>query len=172
MILKKVSTKCKKIALVITDVDGVLTDGGRFFSEKGEIIKRFHVQDGMGVNTLLRNKIPTLILTKEKSKIVEKWGKTMNVSHIIQGSKIKENELPKICKKFKVTNDQIAYIGDDVNDINLLKLVGFSATPSNANYLAKKNVDYICKLGGGEGAFREICDLILSIKFPKKNEWY
>ena len=172
MISKKVSTKCKKIALVITDIDGVLTDGGRFFSEKGETIKRFHVQDGMGVNILLRNKIPTLILTKEKSKIVEKWGKTMNVSHIIQGSKIKENELPKICKKFHVTSDQIAYIGDDVNDINLLKLVGFSATPSNGNYFVKRNVDYICKLSGGEGAFREISDLILSVKFPKKTLWY
>lgn len=172
MISKKFLLKCKKITLVITDVDGVLTDGGRYFSEKGEIMKRFHVQDGMGANILLRNNIKTIILTKEKSKIVQKWGKSMNFSQIIQGSRIKENELAKICKKFHVTTDQIAYIGDDVNDVNLLKLVGFSATPCNGNYLVKKNVDYVCKLDGGEGAFREICDLILSIKFPKKNKWY
>ena len=129
MISKKLSRKCKSIELIITDVDGVLTDGGRYFSEKGEMMKRFHVQDGMGVNILLRNNIKTLILSKEKSKIVEKWGKSMNVFQIIQDKKIKENELPKICKKFNIMSNQIAYIGDDVNDINLLKLVGFSATP-------------------------------------------
>ncbi|MHA7733115.1 KdsC family phosphatase [Nitrosopumilus sp. S6] len=172
MISKKLSEKCKKIVLIITDVDGVLTDGGRYFSENGESLKRFHVQDGMGVNILLRNNIKTIILTKEKSKIVKNWGKSMNVSYVIQGSKIKENELPKICKKFNVSPEQIAYIGDDVNDVNLLEKVGFSATPFNGNIFVKKNVDYVCKQSGGNGSFREICDLILSIKFPKKKKWY
>ena len=65
--------KCKKIKLVLTDVDGVLTDGGRYFSDKGEIIKKFHVRDGMGINLLLRNGIQTVIITKENSKIVKKY---------------------------------------------------------------------------------------------------
>ena len=76
---ESIKSKCKKIKLVLTDVDGVLTDGGRYYSEKGEIVKRFHVRDGMGINILLRNGIKTAIITKENSKIVKKWAKEMNI---------------------------------------------------------------------------------------------
>ena len=85
---KSIKSKCKKIKLVLTDVDGVLTDGGRYYSEKGEIVKRFHVRDGMGINILLRNGIKTAIITKENSKIVKKWAKEMNVSKTYSGIKI------------------------------------------------------------------------------------
>ena len=77
-ISKKIGIKCKKIKLILTDVDGVLTDGGRYYSNKGEIIKKFHVLDGMGVNLLLRNKIKTAVISKENSPIVKKWAKDMN----------------------------------------------------------------------------------------------
>jgi 3-deoxy-D-manno-octulosonate 8-phosphate phosphatase (KDO 8-P phosphatase) len=164
--------KCKKISLIITDVDGVLTDGGRYYSEQGEIMKKFHVRDGMGVNILLRNGINTAILTKENSKIVTKWAKDMNVSKVYAGKNNKENELPKICKFYNLTPDQIAYIGDDVNDLSLMKQVGFSATPHDGISDAKKCADYICKVGGGNGAFREIVDLILNLKFKNKTNWY
>lgn len=164
--------KCKKILLIITDVDGVLTDGGRYYSEQGEIMKKFHVRDGMGVNILLRNGINTAILTKENSKIVTKWAKDMNVSKVYSGKNNKENELPKICKFYNLTPDQIAYIGDDVNDLSLMKQVGFSATPHDGISDAKKCADYICKVGGGNGAFREIVDLILNLKFKNKINWY
>ena len=94
--------KCKNIKLVLTDVDGVLTDGGRHYSEKGEILKKFHVRDGMGVNILLRNNIKTIILTKEKSKIVRKWAKEMNISQVYGGIIKKELLLTEICKKYGV----------------------------------------------------------------------
>ena len=164
--------KCKKILLIITDVDGVLTDGGRYYSEQGEIMKKFHVRDGMGVNILLRNGINTAILTKENSKIVTKWAKDMNVSKVYSGKNNKENELPKICKFYNLTPDQIAYIGDDVNDLSLMKQVGFSATPNDGISDAKKCADYVCKVNGGKGAFREIVDLILSLKFKNNINWY
>jgi YrbI family 3-deoxy-D-manno-octulosonate 8-phosphate phosphatase len=164
--------KCKKIKLVLTDVDGVLTDGGRYFSEKGEIIKRFHVRDGMGINILLRNEIQTAIVTKENSKIVKKWAKEMNVSKTYSGIKNKEKELEKICKYYKVLPSEIAFIGDDVNDIELMKKVGFSATPFDGILQAKKVANYICKTSGGNGALREIIDLILEEKFSNKTNWY
>jgi YrbI family 3-deoxy-D-manno-octulosonate 8-phosphate phosphatase len=169
---KLLKIKCKKIKLVLTDVDGVLTDGGRYFSEKGEIIKRFHVRDGMGINILLRNEIQTAIVTKENSKIVKKWAKEMNVSKTYSGIKNKEKELEKICKYYKVLPSEIAFIGDDVNDIELMKKVGFSATPFDGILQAKKIVNYICKTSGGNGALREIIDLILEEKFSNKTNWY
>ena len=170
----KLSTtqKCKKIELVLTDVDGVLTDGGRYYSEKGEYLKKFHTRDGMGVNILLRNKIPTIILTKENSKITKKWAKEMNVSEIYTGLKNKELVLPKICKKYKLKLENLAYIGDDVNDLEVLRQVGFSAVPNDGVFQAKKIADYICKLGGGNGCFREISDKIILTKFSSRIKFY
>ncbi len=167
-----IKIKCKKIKLVLTDVDGVLTDGGRYYSNKGELIKKFHVRDGMGINILLRNKINTAIITKENSNIVKIWAKEMNVSKTFSGIKNKEKELEKICKYYTVSPLEIAFIGDDVNDLELMKRVGFSATPSDGILQAKKIVNYICKSSGGNGALREIIDLILKEKFGNKTDLY
>ena len=162
----------KQIKILISDVDGVLTDGSRYFSEKGEIMKKFHVRDGMGINLLLRNGIETVILSKENSEIVQKWGTDMNVSKIILGAKKKESKLNQIMKEFDVKKNQIAFIGDDINDIEIMKHVGLSICPNDANNQVKKIVDYICESKGGNGALREIADQIILAKFTKKNEWY
>ena len=169
---KFLKNKCKKIKLVLTDVDGVLRDGGRYYSEKGEIMKKFHVRDGMGINILLRNGISTVIVTKENSKIVKKWAKEMNVSKTYSGIKNKEKELEKICKFYKILPDEVAFIGDDVNDIELMKKVGFSVTPSDGILQAKKIANYVCTTSGGNGALREMIDLILKEKFADKTNFY
>lgn len=168
----KLKIKLKKIKIVLTDVDGVLTDGSRYYTDSGEKWKKFHVRDGMGINLLLRNNIKTIIVTKENSKIVRKWAKDMNVVKIITGSIKKEKELPKICKAFKINPDEIAFIGDDVNDIKLMEEVGLSITPKDGNKNVKSIVDYICVEKGGKGSFREIADLILFEKIPKNKYWY
>ena len=164
----KIKQKCKKVKLLITDVDGVLTDGGRYYSKEGEVLKKFHVRDGMGVNILLRNNIRTVILTKEKSMITKKWAKDMNISQVYSGFTKKERALTQICKKYKVSLKEIAFIGDDVNDLEVLKKVAFSAVPNDAVIQVKKIADYICKASGGKGCFREISDLILLSKFSYK----
>ena len=168
----KIKNKCKNIKIILTDVDGVLTDGGRYYSEKGEALKKFHVRDGMGINILLRNGIKTIIVTKENSKITKKWAKEMNITKVISNAIKKEDNLPKICKEFSVSKKEIAYIGDDVNDFNLLQIVGFSAVPSDANENIKGTVDYICSKKGGDGAFREIADIIFKEKFPNVRKMY
>ena len=167
-----VKNKCKNIKIILTDVDGVLTDGGRYYSEKGEALKKFHVRDGMGINILLRNGIKTIIVTKENSKITKKWAKEMNITKVISNAIKKEDNLPKICKEFSVSKKEIAYIGDDVNDFNLLQIVGFSAVPNDANENIKKTVDYICSKNGGDGAFREIADMVFNEKFPNVRKMY
>ena len=167
-----IKRKCKKIKIVITDVDGVLTDGGRYYSSKGEELKKFHVRDGMGVNILLRNNIKTIIVTKEKSKIVTKWASEMNVFQVFPNSIRKEETFDKILKKFKAKPEEIAYIGDDINDIEISKKAGLSATPHDGDLQLKKIVDYVCDSQGGIGAFREIVDLIMTVKYPKKIKWY
>ncbi|PBO85608.1 MAG: 3-deoxy-D-manno-octulosonate 8-phosphate phosphatase [Thaumarchaeota archaeon] len=153
--------RCSKIKLVITDVDGVLTDGGMYYTNKGDIMKRFFARDGMGVTLLKKKKILTLIITKEKTEMVRQWAKRMKIEKMYEGIIQKELILDNICKKFKVKPDEISYIGDDVNDIELLKKVGLAAVPNDAINEAKKNCQYKCKAVGGHGAFRELADLIL-----------
>lgn len=169
---KNTMEKCKKIKLVLTDVDGVLTDGSRYFSENGEAFKRFHNLDGMGVNILLRNGIKTVIVSKERTRIVKKWASAMNISSLHEGVLKKEQELDKICEEFKLKKDQIAYIGDDVNDVNLLKKVGLSGSPNDAIDQVTSIVDYVCKRNGGNGCFREFADMILISQFGEKLIWY
>ena len=168
----KLKSICQNIRLLLTDVDGVLTDGGRYYSNSGELFKKFHVRDGMGVNILLRNGIKTIIITKENSGIVKKWSKEMNVHKIFSGIKNKELLLPKICKSFSLEPSQIAYIGDDVNDIPLMDMVGLAICPHDCDEIAKNHANYICKLNGGNGAFREIANLIMKYRFPKTKSYY
>ena len=160
---KLLEKKLKKIKLVITDVDGVLTDGGMYYTKDGDMMKKFHARDGMGVTLLRKIDIPTIILTKEKTEIVAHWSKNMKVKEVLDGVTKKESKLDSICKKNNVLLDEIAYVGDDVNDIEILKKVGLSITPKDGEDSVKKNCDYICSRIGGNGAFREVVNLILEV---------
>lgn len=161
---KELYAKCKKIKLVITDVDGVLTDGGMYYTAKGDVMKKFHVRDGMGVTLLRRNNVPTIIVTKEQTQIVKQWAKRMKIKKLFDGIQDKKKVLHQICNEFKVKENEAAYIGDDVNDIDLLKNVGFSACPNDAIDVVKNNSDYVCNKRGGEGVLREVVEIILSAK--------
>ena len=162
MVPKKISQKCKKIKLLITDVDGVLTDGGMYYSEKGELLKKFNARDGMGVELLHKILIKTVFLTSENSKIVKARAKKVKADDCYVNIKRKEIMLPTICKKFNVKSNNIAYIGDDVNDAKIMKHVGLSAVPSNGTKEVKLISDFKCKKRGGEGAFREFAELLIS----------
>ena len=156
--------KAKKIKIVLTDVDCVLTDGGMYYTENGDIMKKFHTRDGMGVTLLRKEKISTIVITKEKTKFVKLWAKKMQIEKLYDGIQKKEDLINEICDHYNVKQEELAYIGDDVNDIALLKKVGLSATPANGISEVKKICDYICALKGGEGAFRELADFILQTK--------
>ena len=170
--MSKKTESIKKIKLVISDVDGVLTDGGMYYSAKGDIQKKFHARDGMGIAILQRNGIPTVIITKEKNEIVKKWTSKMKVDKLFQGVANKEKLLPKLCAHYNLNEENIAYIGDDVNDLEIMKKIGFSVTPKDGNVEVKKIANHISKINGGEGVLREVCDLLISIKFGMKKKLY
>ncbi len=156
--------KVKNIKIVLTDVDGTLTDGGMYYSSKGDTMKKFHVRDGMAVNILKRNGIFTVLITKEKSNIVKQWAKKMNVRKMHQGIINKEKILPKICKEHRVKPEQIVYIGDDINDIDLMEMVGLSVAPADAWKKTRQTADFVTNATGGNGVLRAVTDLILENK--------
>lgn len=160
---KIIYSKCKNISLVLSDVDGVLTDGGMYYSKNGEYLKKFNTKDGMAVELLKKLFIPTIFVTKENSEISKQRAKKLKVK-IFSNVKNKELLLDKILNKYDLKKNQIAYIGDDVNDLKIIKHVGFSAAPFDSNKIILKNVDYVCKNLGGMGAFREFSDLIIQSK--------
>ena len=168
----KLLKKCTNIKILLTDVDGVLTDGGMYYSIHGDVMKKFNAKDGMGINILRKKNIPTIVITKEKTKIVKQWAKKMNVKKVYDGIMKKELILEKICKSFKISEKEIAFVGDDVNDLELMKKVGFSVTPKDGNNTVKKIADYVTKSKGGEGAVREITDLIIKAKYSEKEKLY
>ena len=153
--------KCKKIKLILTDVDGVLTDGCMYYSSKGEELKKFHTRDGMAVELLLQKNIKTIIITKEKSKIVISRAKKIKVFKVYSGVKQKDKILNQICTKFKVTPNEIVFIGDDINDEKIMKLIGLSFAPSDATQTTKNIADIITNARGGQGVLREVTDEIL-----------
>ena len=161
MVSKNILKKSQTIKIVLTDVDGVLTDGGMYYTKDGDIMKRFFVRDGMGVTLLRKQGIPTIIVTKEKNIVTKMWSTKMKIEKLYQGIIKKEEILDKICKDYGVKPEEVAYIGDDINDLELLKRVGLSVTPADASDDAKKISVYTCKHLSGNGAFRELADLIL-----------
>ena len=160
----QIEGKLKKIKLVITDVDGVLTDGGMYYNQDGECMKKFNTKDSMGMELLLQNGIKTVLVTRENSKIVQERVKKIKIVDLFSGILKKEDLLPELLQKYEVDKDEIAYIGDDVNDLEIMKSVGFSATPSDGNTIVKDIANHICKTLGGKGVFREISDLIINNK--------
>ena len=152
------------IKLVATDIDGVWTDAKMHYTEEGDYIKSFSTYDGMGVQLLRENNIDTVIITSENSNIVLQRAKKLKIRDVTIGEKNKLERIKKICSDKKIDLSEVAYIGDDINDIEVLKAVGFSALTSNSPIKEKIRVDYITTRKGGDGAFREFVDLILEEK--------
>jgi 3-deoxy-D-manno-octulosonate 8-phosphate phosphatase (KDO 8-P phosphatase) len=151
-----------KIKLIATDVDGVLTRGEIIFTENGKEIKIWNVRDGLAFTIL--KKLGTLKIawiTGRSSQSVEDRSKEMGVHYLIQNCLIKKNALDILLRNENITKEEIAYIGDDLLDVPVLKEVGFSVCPSDGVPEAKKAAKYIAKARGGEGVFRETVELIL-----------
>lgn len=154
--------KAKKIKLVATDIDGVWTNGIMYYTEKGDFMKAFSTYDGMGVELLRNARIPVVVMTGEQSEIVAKRALKLGIERVYLGENEKLKRLKYVCADLKLDLDEIAFIGDDVNDSEVLEAVGLSAMPSSSPILDLHSPDIITQRKGGEGAFREFADLILS----------
>jgi 3-deoxy-D-manno-octulosonate 8-phosphate phosphatase (KDO 8-P phosphatase) len=149
------------IKLFATDVDGVLTDGGMYYAESGDEWKKFNTRDGMGIKLLQRAGIITAIVTQERTKLVARRAEKLTIPELHQGVMDKLSLVREMAARYGLTLSQVAYIGDDINDLETLKAVGFSATPADGMPQVAAVVDYICRKKGGEGAVREIIEMIL-----------
>ena len=147
--------------LFITDIDGVWTDGGMYYDQTGNEFKKFNTSDSAGVLFLNYLEIPLAIITSENTQIVERRAQKLNINHLYQGVKDKVGTAQEICKIVGVQMNEVAFIGDDLNDIPLLKKVGFPGVPANAPDYVKKYSKYDLKTSGGDGAFREFVETIL-----------
>ena len=154
----------KRIKLLITDVDGVMTDGCMYYSKNGENLKKFNTKDGMGIEILVNNGIVPVILTKENSDIVLKRADKLKIKEVHIGVVDKLEKAKEIIKKYNVDFGEVIYIGDDINDIPLLKKVGYSCCPFDAVEEVKKVVSHVCKAKGGEGVVREVVENIIEAK--------
>ena len=150
------------IKLIGTDIDGVWTDAKMYYNDKGECMKAFSTYDGMAVQILKDHKIPVAILTSENNKAVLQRAEKLKIKEVYIGEKEKLKRMKYLCKKLNIKMSQVAYIGDDLNDLDLLKAVGISGSPSNSPIIDIINPDIITKRQGGEGAFREFVDKIIN----------
>jgi YrbI family 3-deoxy-D-manno-octulosonate 8-phosphate phosphatase len=151
----------KRIRLFATDVDGVLTDAGMYYSESGDELKKFNTRDGMGIKLLQRAGIITAIVTQERTKLVAWRGEKLMIPEVHQGVMDKLSLVREMAERHGLSMEEVAYIGDDVNDVATLKAVGFSAMPADGMPQVAEEVDYVCAKKGGEGAVREIVEMIL-----------
>ena len=152
-----------KIKLFATDVDGTMTDACMYYAENGIELKKFNFRDGMGFKLLNDAGIKTAIITSENTEIVKKRANKLKVDYLSMGTWTKLDFVKNICKELNITLDEVAYIGDDINDIELLCAVKYKACPKDA-VTKVKNIENIKILEnkGGEGAVREFIEILLS----------
>jgi 3-deoxy-D-manno-octulosonate 8-phosphate phosphatase (KDO 8-P phosphatase) len=165
--------KLANIKILFTDCDGVLTDGGVYYGENGEALKKFNIKDGMGAERL-RNiaGIPTGIITGEFSPSVIKRAEKLKITELHLGAKDKPAVLKEILVRLNLKGEEVAYIGDDTNDLEVMKLCGFTACPADAISFVKETADYVCTTKGGEGCFRELAELIILSYLETKKGHY
>jgi YrbI family 3-deoxy-D-manno-octulosonate 8-phosphate phosphatase len=148
--------------LVITDIDGVWTDGGMYYDQTGNEWKKFNTSDSAGILFCHKLNIPVCIITGENTEIVKRRSEKLKIKYLYQGISNKLQVATKLCDELNINLSEVAYIGDDLGDIELLKAVGFSCAPANASFYIKNKVNYVTHLKGGEGAFREFVEYIIS----------
>jgi 3-deoxy-D-manno-octulosonate 8-phosphate phosphatase (KDO 8-P phosphatase) len=158
---ERIAKKAGKVRLLLLDVDGVLTDGRIVYDSKGRDAKFFDVHDGLGVYLLYRAGIPTVLITAKGSAAIKPRAKDMRVAQILENVSPKSSALDKILKKYKVTPEELCFVGDDLVDLCLLRRVGFPVAVFNAAPEIKQAASYITLRHGGRGAVREIAELIL-----------
>ena len=160
--------KAKKIRYLLLDVDGVMTNGTLYFDENGKEVKGFSIYDGHGINLLKDADIGVGIISGRTSPVVAWRASDLNIADVHQGVRNKLSAYEMILKKYRLKDESVAYIGDDLIDLPLLRRVGFPIAVPNAIDEVKKEVDWVTKRMGGEGAVREVIDFILSAQREKK----
>ena len=161
---RKLNKRLKKLKLLILDVDGVLTDNGVYVGSDGNEYKRFNIQDGFGIYLAQKAGVKMALLSGRFSKSTEYRAQELKIEQVYNGYTDKLKTYQELKEKLGLQDEEIAFVGDDLPDVPVLKQVGFPMTVKNAQPEVKKLVDYVTRLPGGQGAVREIINLILKAK--------
>ncbi len=156
--------RASKVKLVVIGVDGVLTDAGMYFNDRGDMLRKFNRRDGMGVQLLKSYDIKTAIISSVDSGIVKRWAEMFRIDFVRLGVDKKLHEFEKLQIRCGLKMEEIAYISDDIDEIDILEKVGFGVTVFDGMEINKSYSVYVTKLKGGEGAVREVVELILNSK--------
>lgn len=148
--------------MLVLDVDGVLTDGRLHFGSRGEVLKVFHVRDGLGIQLLAQTGIEVAVISGRRSKMVDVRCRELGVEHVCQGAKDKLAELERLCGRLKVPTSACACVGDDLPDIPMMRKVALAFAVADAHPEARDAAHLVTKLPGGNGAVREVCDYLLA----------
>ncbi|MCB1583344.1 MAG: 3-deoxy-manno-octulosonate-8-phosphatase KdsC [Marinicella sp.] len=158
---QKIIDLARQIKLVIFDVDGVLTDGGLYFTDDGREIKKFNVKDGLGISILVKKGIEVAVITGRNSVIVAERMKSLGVNHVYQGRMNKLETYENLKMALQITDEQVAFIGDDIIDLPIMKHCGLSVAVADAHDEVIKQAGLVLSKRGGDGAARQLCDLIM-----------
>ena len=150
-----------KIKLAVFDVDGVLTDGKLILGENGNEYKAFHVRDGHGLVMLLESGCKVAVITARSSRIVSERMASLGIEYVYQGEKDKGARLLKLIEEMGLEQEQVAYAGDDVIDLPAMTKTGLTFAVADAHDVVKENAHWVTELRGGQGAVREVCELIM-----------
>ena len=156
--------KIKQIKLLILDVDGVLTDGRLFFDNQGIEYKCFHARDGHGIKLLRQTGVDIAVISGRTSQAVALRMQSLGINHVYQGYENKRTAFDEILDKLHLTAKQTAHIGDDLLDLPIMTKVGFAVAVQDANFAVKKYAHWCTQTPGGQGAVREVCDLIMHVQ--------
>ena len=160
LLKQRIKPDIKKYKMFLTDCDGCLTDGGMYYSKTGEALKKFNTTDGMGIGLLKKSGLKVGIVTAESTEYAIKRAEKLEID-CYYGIKDKLDCVNKIAEKNNISISEIIYVGDDINDLEVIKKVGFSACPSNAQDIVKNNVNYVSSVEGGHGAIRDIINFVI-----------
>ncbi|MBI1920073.1 MAG: acylneuraminate cytidylyltransferase [Geobacter sp.] len=153
-----------KIRMLVTDVDGVLTDGGMYYGPQGEALKLFNTRDGMGLELVRKAGIQVAIITKENSEIVRSRARKLKIEEVHVGIEDKFSELVKLLERHGLKPEQVCYVGDDVNDLEVMRGVGLPVAVADAVTPVRDVAAYVTRACGGKGAVREVCDLLIATR--------
>jgi len=161
LVTPQILAKARRLKLLILDVDGVLTDGRLFFDDKGKEYKCFHARDGHGIKLLRQTGVEVAVISGRKSNSVALRMKNLGIEHVYQGHENKNAAFYEILDKLTVKSGQVGYVGDDLLDLPIMTKVGLAVAVKDANFAVKQHADWCTQTKGGQGAVREVCDLIM-----------
>lgn len=156
-------TRLSQVKLLALDVDGVLTDGGLYYTDSGEELKKFNVKDGLGIQRVMKSGVEVAIISAGHSVSTLHRAKKLGIVHVFIGIEDKLSTLKNLCEQLTVSLSEVAYVGDDLVDLPILRLVGCPITVSDAMPENQELAIYVTQKAGGQGAVREVCDLLVRL---------